>query len=127
MLYHRQCELLPLHTLGTSPQFHSRDDLLTFAASCSLDATHLILQNLPAPFHGLYQSHSFMEGKKLCFLGEAAQMNDQSPYCKHLAKTDTEEEPAHIGPSWMLNHRQSSFRLAAVVLSVCTQPFEHQL
>lgn len=63
MLYHRQCELLPLHTLGTSPQFHSRDDLLTFAASCRLDATHLILQNLPAPFHGLYQSHNFMEGK----------------------------------------------------------------
>lgn len=78
-------------------------------------------------FHGLCQPYDFMERKQLCFLGEAEQMNNRSPQCKHLAKTDTEKEPTHIGPTWMLNLRQSSFWLAAVVLSVCTQPSEHQL
>lgn len=127
MIYHRQYEFLPLHTLGTSSEFQSKDDLLTLADSCCLDATHLILQNLPPPFHGLCQSYNFMEGKELCFLGQAAQLNDRSQYCKHIAKVDTEKEPAHIGPTCMLSHRQRSFWLAAVELSLCTQPFQHQL
>lgn len=28
ILYHSQCQILPLHALGTSPQLHSRDGLL---------------------------------------------------------------------------------------------------
>lgn len=50
-----------------------------------------------------------MEEKEVCFLGEATQMNNRSPYSEHLAKIDIEKDTAHIGLTWMLNHRENSF------------------